>query len=88
MVTSVLLPLSAMLSSPLYTVQLLNEMCDERIVSAPSVLAGERLDLRDWRLVEQRGPTTLYAVPGIVDEDAVELDVLAVDDGHCPEIQV
>ena len=40
MVISVLLPLSEILSSPLYTVQLLNLIWEDRMVSAPSVFAG------------------------------------------------
>lgn len=39
-VISVLLALNEMLSSPLYTVQLLKWTRDERIVSQPSVFAG------------------------------------------------
>ena len=38
-VISVLLALNEMLSSPLYTVKLLKLICDDRIVSAPSVFA-------------------------------------------------
>ena len=38
-VISVLSAFNERLSSPLYTVQLLNVMCDDRIVSAPSVFA-------------------------------------------------
>lgn len=38
-VISVLFALNEMLSSPLYTVKLLKLICDDRIVSAPSVFA-------------------------------------------------
>lgn len=81
---SVLLALTERLSSPLYTVQLLNVMWDDRMVSAPSVLAVAKSPVNTSLLSSPCRLTAIHSITSVVDENTVQIYVMTVNDGHGP----